>query len=175
MISSRLSNYHHFLFVAQKMSHFFEFFPNLNVLIVAFKVQDTCIFSLQKTLLNLKIIKILSIKTEKSLLLLKLKVQQQVLVETDLDTGLDCKCMQKLTKFEEKTKLNLPSDFWFEMTDCWACHREDYTTLKGQEAGLINPKRDVLMDGTSYYLLHPNNMALEKIQIRLTGREVSIY
>jgi hypothetical protein len=155
------------------MSQFFEFFPNLNILIASFQVQDSCNFLLFQNLLNLKIIKILSCKTENSKLVLKLKVEKQDLIKTLSGTCLDCKCSQKLTKFDEKTVLNLPSDFWFEMTDCWACHREDYTTLKGQEAGLITPKQDVLMDGIAYFLLHPKNLDLEKIQIRLTGREVS--
>ncbi|KAJ3347695.1 hypothetical protein HDU91_006719 [Kappamyces sp. JEL0680] len=70
-----------------------------------------------------------------------------------------------------KKTLDLPSDFWYEMTDCWACHHEDYTTLSGQEGGTIYAQKDFLLNGLGYYLVHPHNMALDRLRLRFTGRE----
>jgi HECT-like Ubiquitin-conjugating enzyme (E2)-binding len=154
---------------------FCEFFPHLNILICALEITNSTKIFLSQKLLNLKISKILNCKTEGPLLVLKLSFEGQKLVESSSNPSLDCKCTQSLTKYSSSPqKLTLPSDFWFEMTDCWACHREDYTTLKGQDSGLISPKKDVLMDGVGHYLVHPEDVDLEKIEIRLTGREVSL-
>jgi hypothetical protein len=68
--------------------------------------------------------------------------------------------------------LSLPSDYWYEMTECWACHHEDYTTLSGQDGGIIYAQKGLLLDGLAYYLIHPSHMAEESIMLRLTGREV---
>lgn len=75
--------------------------------------------------------------------------------------------------FQACKYLHLPSDYWYEMTECWACHHEDYTTLPGQTGGTIFAQENVLLSGISYYLLHPNHVNLDRMYIRLTGREVS--
>ena len=88
---------------------------------------------------------------------------------------LNCKTRLTCDRLEsrlEKT-LDLPSDYWFEMTDCWACHHEDYTTLKGQKDGLVFAQEKALLTGISYYLMHPNHMNLDYIHVKITGREVS--
>ncbi|KAJ3307754.1 hypothetical protein HDV04_002612, partial [Boothiomyces sp. JEL0838] len=68
-----------------------------------------------------------------------------------------CKCTNLL--FSKSSKiLELPNDYWFELQECWACHDEDYTKLKGQEGGIIYSQEGVLMVGTSYYLIHPSDL-----------------
>ena len=78
-----------------------------------------------------------------------------------------------VSNFQAQKFLPLPSDYWYEMTECWACHHEDYTTLPGQVGGQVFAQKNVLLAGISYYLLHPTHLDLDKIHIRLTGREVS--
>jgi hypothetical protein len=67
--------------------------------------------------------------------------------------------------------IDLPSDHWFELTECWACHHEDYTTLPGQVGGMIFAQKDILMVGKSYYMLHRDNVS--HLELRITGKEVS--
>ena len=82
-------------------------------------------------------------------------------------------CQSKfISDFQASKALHLPSDYWYEMTECWACHHEDYTTLPGQIGGTIIAQENALLSGISYYLMHPKHVDLEKILIRLTGREV---
>lgn len=76
-----------------------------------------------------------------------------------------------VSNFQAQKFLPLPSDYWYEMTECWACHHEDYTTLPGQVGGQVFAQKNVLLAGISYYLLHPTHLDLDKIHIRLTGRE----
>lgn len=84
-------------------------------------------------------------------------------------------CDHKLmVDFRPQKSIDLPSDHWYEMTECWACHHEDYTKLPGQEGGTIFAQRDVLMYSNNYYLIHPAN-ALDALDINVTGREVRFY
>ncbi|KAI8901660.1 ubiquitin-conjugating enzyme E2-binding protein [Globomyces pollinis-pini] len=88
-------------------------------------------------------------------------------------TTLQChQCCNLLTdelKFDKR--LSLPTDYWFEMSECWACHKEDYSNLPGQMGGMILPQLNVLLVGVSYYLLHPLNMDTNRVRLHYTGRE----
>ena len=80
-----------------------------------------------------------------------------------------------VSDFKATKSLQLPSDYWYEMTECWACYHEDYTTLPGQIGGQVFAQENVLLSGISYYLLHPSHLDLGKVHVRLTGREVSLW
>ncbi|KAJ3318728.1 hypothetical protein HDV06_007053 [Boothiomyces sp. JEL0866] len=80
-----------------------------------------------------------------------------------------CKCSNLL--YHQKSKiLELPNEYWFELQECWACHDEDYTKLKGQEGGVIYSQKGVLMVGTSYYLVHPSDLK-DEILIKILKQE----
>lgn len=56
---------------------------------------------------------------------------------------------------------NTPSEYWHELTDCWACHKEDYSGLKGQKGGIVFAQENALLVATHYVILHPRNLDLE--------------
>jgi hypothetical protein len=74
--------------------------------------------------------------------------------------------------FEFERTLELPSEFWYEMSDCWACHHEDYTNLHGQVGGLIYAQKNVLLNSIGYYMIHPENVISGNLKVNITGREV---
>ncbi|KAJ3269851.1 hypothetical protein HDV01_000857 [Terramyces sp. JEL0728] len=88
---------------------------------------------------------------------LQLKTSIKPTSVTLFPQSLYCKCSNLL--FDKQARiLELPNDYWFELQECWACHDEDYTKLKGQEGGIIYSQEGVLMVGTSYYLIHPSDL-----------------
>ncbi|RKO93642.1 hypothetical protein BDK51DRAFT_49633 [Blyttiomyces helicus] len=67
-----------------------------------------------------------------------------------------------------------PSDYWHELTDCWACHTEDYTRMDGQVGGVVLAQKGkaIVADGT--VLLHPADLEMAGIVVeRESGAEVS--
>ncbi|KAH6567179.1 hypothetical protein BASA60_009152 [Batrachochytrium salamandrivorans] len=71
-----------------------------------------------------------------------------------------------------KRYIDLPSQYWHEMLECWACHHEDYSsTLQGQQGGLILAQRDAVLVGDSYFIVHPANMCMDSLMIVYTGNE----
>jgi hypothetical protein len=70
--------------------------------------------------------------------------------------------------------ISLPSDYWYEMIDCWSCHNEDYSTLPGQQGGLILAQKKTLMVGLSYFTIHPDSINLSSLALEYSGREVCI-
>jgi hypothetical protein len=56
------------------------------------------------------------------------------------------------------------------MTECWACHHEDYSALPGQSGGIVLAQRDILMEGKSYFALHREDVS--GLLLHVTGREV---
>jgi hypothetical protein len=65
--------------------------------------------------------------------------------------------------------IDLPSEYWREMVDCWVCHREEYEVVKAAEANLT-AKSDTLLVGASHLFIHPNRIDMKKIRV---GNEVS--
>jgi hypothetical protein len=59
---------------------------------------------------------------------------------------------------------NTPSEYWHELTDCWACHKEDYSGLKGQKGGIVFAQRDALLVATQYVILHPMNLIAKNLK-----------
>jgi hypothetical protein len=69
----------------------------------------------------------------------------------------------------------LPSEYWHELLECWACHHEDYSTLKGQEGGRILAKPKVILDGNGYFLIDPNDLLPNVVRLNYNGREVCMF
>lgn len=91
------------------------------------------------------------------------------------DQQLDCRvCRKSLLNSINllESTMELPSDYWHELLECWACHHEDYSKLKGQKGGLVLARKNVLMRGHSYLLLHPDNVGMDGIELQYTGQEV---
>lgn len=71
-----------------------------------------------------------------------------------------------------KSASALPSEYWHELLECWACHHEDYSKLSGQEGGRVLAKSGVIMSGNGYFLIDPKDMIIANIEMKYTGREV---
>lgn len=82
-------------------------------------------------------------------------------------------CKANIVAMQIERTLALPTEFWFEMSECWACHNEDYTKLPGQVGGLIYAQKNALMVANSYYMIHPENVTNNSVELKFTGREVS--
>ncbi|KAI9009506.1 ubiquitin-conjugating enzyme E2-binding protein [Gaertneriomyces semiglobifer] len=63
--------------------------------------------------------------------------------------------------------MDMPSEYWHELTDCWACHKEDYSKLPGQKAGVVLAQKDVLLVARSYILLHPSNIRMSRLRVAI--------
>ncbi|KAJ3153070.1 hypothetical protein HDU86_005368 [Geranomyces michiganensis] len=71
-------------------------------------------------------------------------------------------CVSRLTKAVE-----LPSEYWHELTDCWACHTEDYSQMAGQKGGVVLAKQGVVMVGKSHVVLHPADIDFTALDVDL--------
>jgi hypothetical protein len=87
-------------------------------------------------------------------------------------TKFTCQACENILVSKSKFQkvLDLPSEYWFEMTECWACHHEDYSALPGQTGGIVLAQRGILMEGSSYFALHRDDVA--GLLLHKTGREV---
>lgn len=74
-----------------------------------------------------------------------------------------------------KSASNLPSEYWHELLECWACHHEDYSKLKGQEGGRVLAKRSVIMNGNGYFLLDPLDLLDGVVELKYNGTEVKLF
>ncbi|TPX69227.1 hypothetical protein SpCBS45565_g02557 [Spizellomyces sp. 'palustris'] len=70
--------------------------------------------------------------------------------------------------------IDMPSEYWHELTDCWACHREDYSQLPGQKAGVILAQRKAVLVARSYVVLHPEDVDLPRLNVDLAGANKSL-
>jgi len=58
-----------------------------------------------------------------------------------------------------KRKVDLPSDHWFEMMDCWLCIPSDISRFEGQIGiGSLAARINELLIGRTFVILHPDNM-----------------
>jgi RNase P subunit RPR2 len=67
------------------------------------------------------------------------------------------KDLSVLTSF--KRVVDLPSDHWFEMMDCWLCVPSDISRFEGQIGiGSMAAKINELLLGRTFIILHPDNI-----------------
>ncbi|ORX81983.1 hypothetical protein BCR32DRAFT_267955 [Anaeromyces robustus] len=58
-----------------------------------------------------------------------------------------------------KRFIDLPSDHWFEMMDCWLCVPSDISRFEGQIGiGSMAAKENNILIGRTFLILHPNNI-----------------
>jgi len=58
-----------------------------------------------------------------------------------------------------KRTVDLPSDHWFEMMDCWLCLPSDISRFEGQIGiGSLAARINELLIGRTFVILHPDNM-----------------
>ena len=53
-------------------------------------------------------------------------------------------CHQVLNNKGFSRLANAPSEYWHELMDCWACHKEDYSGLEGQKGGVVYAQKHAL-------------------------------
>ncbi|KAI8907667.1 ubiquitin-conjugating enzyme E2-binding protein [Powellomyces hirtus] len=63
--------------------------------------------------------------------------------------------------------VDLPSEYWHELTDCWACHKEDYSQMPGQKGGVVLAQPGVVLVGNSYIVLHPDDVDFTALEVDL--------
>ncbi|KAI7904890.1 ubiquitin-conjugating enzyme E2-binding protein [Cokeromyces recurvatus] len=77
-----------------------------------------------------------------------------------------CKhCSQVLVDASTDFKIkDLPSEHWYELIECWICHEtkpeEHRTRMKP-----ILSRADVILVGTTYFLIHPENIKADSIEV----------
>ncbi|KAI9203190.1 ubiquitin-conjugating enzyme E2-binding protein [Polychytrium aggregatum] len=61
--------------------------------------------------------------------------------------------------------VNLPSEFWYELMDCWACHQEDYSQFqKDHQNGVIPAKESTMLVANTHVLLHTRNLDMTHLE-----------
>ena len=85
---------------------------------------------------------------------------------TDLECGT---CSQPILNPIDPSKsifrfADTPSEYWHELLDCWACHKEDYSGLPGQKGGIVLAQKNAILVSTQYVIVHPSNVSPESLQ-----------
>jgi hypothetical protein len=76
-------------------------------------------------------------------------------IDFDSFTSINCSSCQNLLLFNNLEIKNAPSEYWYDLLDCWACHDEDYNSkLKGHKNGKILAKKGILLLSDSKLLIH---------------------
>lgn len=59
---------------------------------------------------------------------------------------------------------DLPSEHWYELVECWICHE---TKPEEHQARMrpILARPNLLLVGTSYFLIHPDNLVNDSVQV----------
>ncbi|KAI8826259.1 ubiquitin-conjugating enzyme E2-binding protein [Fimicolochytrium jonesii] len=71
--------------------------------------------------------------------------------------------------------VEMPSEYWHELTDCWACHKEDYSQMPGQKGGVVLAVKGTLLVAKSYVVLHPDDVDLTTaVRVEIGEREKGI-
>ncbi|RGB23428.1 ubiquitin-conjugating enzyme E2-binding protein [Rhizophagus diaphanus] len=72
-------------------------------------------------------------------------------------------CKKFLVKKNTLKKiLDMPSEHWAELVDCWMCHQEDY---KHAKIGDIIAQENIGLVSNSYFLFHPNNIEEDSLKV----------
>jgi hypothetical protein len=63
--------------------------------------------------------------------------------------------------------MDLPSEDWLELTDCWICHKDDTAHFYERiiKEG-IQPMQGRLYNGTSHVMVHTDDMHMVHIQVK---------
>lgn len=70
--------------------------------------------------------------------------------------------------------VDMPSEYWHELTDCWACHKEDFSQMPGQKGGVVLAQESTILIAKTYIVLHPKDIDISKLRVDLTStRNVS--
>ncbi|CAH1764898.1 10330_t:CDS:2, partial [Entrophospora sp. SA101] len=65
--------------------------------------------------------------------------------------------------------MDMPSEHWLELVDCWMCHQEDY---KQAQLGEIIAKERFCLVGNTYFLLHPTDIKKDLIKLVDCTKEI---
>ncbi|KAL9550738.1 hypothetical protein MBANPS3_004588 [Mucor bainieri] len=90
----------------------------------------------------------------------------KLLLQQSLEKQMRCRhCAQGLldAAIEYKIK-DLPSEHWYELVECWICHE---TKPEEHQARMkpILARPHVLLVGTTYFLIHPENIVKGALQV----------
>ncbi|CAO0803148.1 unnamed protein product [Mucor circinelloides] len=90
----------------------------------------------------------------------------KLLLQQSLEKQMRCQhCAQGLldSAIEYKIK-DLPSEHWYELVECWICHE---TKPEEHQARMkpILARPHVLLVGTTYFLIHPENIVKGSLQV----------
>jgi len=90
----------------------------------------------------------------------------KLLLQQSLEKQMRCRhCAQGLldAAIEYKIK-DLPSEHWYELVECWICHE---TKPEEHQARMkpILARPHVLLVGTTYFLIHPENIVKDALQV----------
>lgn len=90
----------------------------------------------------------------------------KLLLQQSLEKQMRCHhCAQGLldSAIEYKIK-DLPSEHWYELVECWICHE---TKPEEHQARMkpILARPHVLLVGTTYFLIHPENIVKGSLQV----------
>lgn len=61
-----------------------------------------------------------------------------------------------------KKVLDMPSEHWIELVDCWMCHQESY---KHAKIGDIIAQENIGLVSNNYFLLHPNDIEENSFEV----------
>ncbi|KAF9430059.1 hypothetical protein BGZ94_008493 [Podila epigama] len=65
--------------------------------------------------------------------------------------------------------VDLPSEHWQELVDCWMCHEEDFTELR---EGDLGARRGQALVGGTYVLIHAEDVDASAVMIEQDARAV---
>ncbi|KAI7830566.1 ubiquitin-conjugating enzyme E2-binding protein [Gamsiella multidivaricata] len=65
--------------------------------------------------------------------------------------------------------VDLPSEHWQELVDCWMCHEEDFTELR---EGDLGARLGQALVGGTYVLIHATNVDIEAVEIEEDARTI---
>ena len=92
--------------------------------------------------------------------------------EEGIDELIEMLDVTRISRF--KKVMNLPSDHWNELVDCWMCHDEDYEIARNHHRnGILKSRPDTLMVGLSFVQLHHDDVLLDTLQLQAPSPDVS--
>ncbi|KAI9340393.1 ubiquitin-conjugating enzyme E2-binding protein, partial [Zopfochytrium polystomum] len=71
--------------------------------------------------------------------------------------------------------LDLPTEHWHELVDCWTCHKEDYSRLQSGHHGTIIPSKrsGELLVARGYLVLHRDDIAWGRLGVDVDRNGIS--
>ncbi|CAG8661725.1 9260_t:CDS:2, partial [Cetraspora pellucida] len=72
-------------------------------------------------------------------------------------------CKTPLLKTNAFSKImDMPSEHWEELVDCWMCHQEDYQQARMSD---ISARENIGLVGNTYFLIHPKDVKSDAVGI----------